>query len=341
MRAVVLRDGRLEVRETADPVPREGELLLRMVSTAICASDVHYMDHPDPDDTSGMFVWDADRDVVMGHEFVGEVVAHGPGCTGQFAIGTRVTSVPTLVREGGMQVIGQHPEAPGSFGELFVVTEALARAVPDDADADAVALVDAFAVGEGYVALSEIEFGQLPIVIGAGAIGLSAVAALASRDVAPIIVSDFNEERLALAQRFGPCVTVDPSKRSPYDVWQQVAAERNVSAPPVIFECVGAAGLLQQIVEHCPMGSRIYAAGGWYTGDALNVTDATKKGVLIQFGGGPGADSWYGTLDAVISGRLDPRPSIGMVVGLDGVPEAVDLARKAQGPPRIIVHPAE
>jgi threonine dehydrogenase-like Zn-dependent dehydrogenase len=341
MRAVVLRDGRLEVRETADPVPREGELLLRTVSTAICASDVHYMDHPDPDDTSGMFVWDADRDVVMGHEFVGEVVAHGPGCTGQFAIGTRVTSVPTLVREGGMQVIGQHPDAPGSFGELFVVTEALARAVPDDADADAVALVDAFAVGEGYVALSEIEFGQLPIVIGAGAIGLSAVAALASRDVDPIIVSDFNEERLALAQRFGPCVTVDPSKRSPYDVWQQVAAERNVSAPPVIFECVGAAGLLQQIVEHCPMGSRIYAAGGWYTGDALNVTDATKKGVLIQFGGGPGADSWYGTLDAVISGRLDPRPSIGMVVGLDGVPEAVDLARKAQGPPRIIVHPAE
>ena len=226
MRAVVLRDGRLEVRETADPVPGEGELLLRTVSTAICASDVHYMDHPDPDDTSGMFVWDADRDVVMGHEFVGEVVAHGPGCAGQFAVGTRVASVPTLVREGGMQVIGQHPDAPGSFGELFVVTEALARAVPDDADADAVALVDAFAVGEGYVALSEIEFGQLPIVIGAGAIGLSVVAALASRDVDPIVVSDFNDERLALAQRFGPCVTVNPSQQSPYS-----NCRRNIHAP--------------------------------------------------------------------------------------------------------------
>ena len=89
------------------------------------------------------------------------------------------------------------------------------------------------------------------------------------------------------------------------------------------------------------MGSRIYAAGGWYSGDALNVTDATKKGVLIQFGGAPGADAWYGTLDAVIAGRLDPRPSIGMVVDLDGVPDAIDLARKAQGPPRIIVHPAD
>ena len=140
MRAVVLRDGKLAVRETADPVPGSGELLVRTVSTAICASDIHYMDHPDPDDTSGLFVWDADRDVVMGHEFVGEVVSHGPGCSDQFAVGSWVTSVPTLLRDGGMQVIGQHPDAPGSFGELFLVNEAMARAVPQDADPDAVAL---------------------------------------------------------------------------------------------------------------------------------------------------------------------------------------------------------
>ena len=133
MRAVVLRGGRLEVRETPDPVPGPGELLLRTLSTAICASDIHYMDHPDPDDTSGMFVWDADRDVVMGHEFVGEVVAHGPGGSNQFPVGTRVTSIPTLPRSEGMQVIGQHPDAPGSFGELFLVSEVVARAVPDDA----------------------------------------------------------------------------------------------------------------------------------------------------------------------------------------------------------------
>jgi threonine dehydrogenase-like Zn-dependent dehydrogenase len=339
VRAVVLRSGELEVRETADPQPRQGELLLRTISTAICASDVHYMDHPDPAETSGLFVWDPDRDVVMGHEFVGEVVALGPGCTGQFPLGSRVTSVPTLARPEGRQVIGQHPEAPGSFGELFVVTEALARAVPDDADPDAVALTDAFAVGEGYVAMSGIAPGPIPIVVGAGAIGLSAVAALASRGIEPIVVSDFNRDRLELAQRFGSCIVVDPSSRSPYEVWQEAAAERAVSSPPVIYECVGAAGLLEGIVEACPMGSRIYAAGGWYTGDSLNVTTATKKGVLIQFGGGPGGDAWYGTLEAILAGRLDPRSSIGMVIGLDGVPDAIALARQAMGPPRIIIHP--
>ena len=341
MRAVVLRQGRLEVRETPDPVPGAGELLVRTLTTAICASDIHYMDHPDPHDTSGLFVWDADRDVVMGHEFVGVVVGQGPDCSGRYPVGTRVTSIPTLVRGADMMVIGQHPDAPGSFGELFLVSESLARAVPDDADADAVALTDAFAVGEGYVAMSGITPGEIPLVIGAGAIGLSAVAALASRGVDPIIIADYNDERLELARRFGAHITVNPAQRSAFDVWSEVAAERSVATPPKVYECVGAAGLLQQIVETCPMGSHIYAAGGWYTGDTLNITHATKKLLMIQFGGAPGGDDWYRTLDAIIAGRLDPRPSIGMTVGLDGLPDAIALARRAQGPPRIIVHPEQ
>jgi threonine dehydrogenase-like Zn-dependent dehydrogenase len=83
MRAVVLRGGRLEVRETSDPVPGPGELLLRTMSTAICASDVHFMDHPEAvvNDGTGRFVYDEHRDMVLGHEFVGEVVGHGPNCT--------------------------------------------------------------------------------------------------------------------------------------------------------------------------------------------------------------------------------------------------------------------
>ena len=37
----------LTVRETADPVPGQGDLLLKTLSTAICASDVHFMDNPE------------------------------------------------------------------------------------------------------------------------------------------------------------------------------------------------------------------------------------------------------------------------------------------------------
>jgi len=344
MRAVVLRDGRLEVRETPDPVPGHGELLLRTLSTAICASDVHYMDHPEmvTNDGTGRFVYDPERDIVMGHEFVGEVVAHGPGCSDQFPVGTRATSMPILLIDGGAggtKVIGQHPEAQGSFGELLVVSELMTRAVPGDVSNDAVALVDAFAVGEFYVRSSRITAGEIPIVIGAGAIGLSAVAALSARGIEPVIVSDYKPERLELAKVFGANVLVDPAERSPFDVWRELAVARGATTPAVVFECVGAAGLIQHIVESCDMWTRIYAAGGWYTGDTLGCTQATHKGVTIQFGGGPHPEDWYGTLDAISEGRLDPLPSVGMIIGLDEVPEALGLAREAQGPPRIVVHP--
>jgi threonine dehydrogenase-like Zn-dependent dehydrogenase len=248
--------------------------------------------------------------------------------------------MPILLRGGDRLVIGHHPDAPGGFGELMLVSEALARAVPAGVPDDAVAVVDAFAVGEFYVRSSRVAAGEIPLVVGAGAIGLSAVAALAARGVGPIVVSDYSAGRLEFARTFGADVVVNPSERSPHEVWRQVAQDTGVTAPPVIFECVGAAGLVQSIVESCEPGARIFAAGGWYSNDTISCTDATHKGVTIQFGGGPHPVDWYGTLDAVAEGRLDPTPSIGMVIGLDEVPDALDLVRKAQGPPRIVVHPA-
>jgi threonine dehydrogenase-like Zn-dependent dehydrogenase len=338
MRAAVLRDGRVEVRQTPDPVPGQGELLIRPLSAAMCASDVHYMDNPD--DPAPRFVYDGGRDTVMGHEFIGEVVGHGPGCSGELPVGTRVTSLPILIRTGAEPlVIGHHPDAPGAYGELMLVSEVLARAVPAGVADDAVAVVDAFAVGEFYVRSSRIEPGELPLVIGAGAIGLSAIAALRERGVAPIIVSDFHADRLEFAAAFGADILVNPAERSPHEVWREVANREKVSTPPVIFECVGAPGLLQSLIGSCEFMARIFAAGGWHGTDTVSVMDATHKGVAIQFGGGPHPQDWYGTLAAVCEGRLDPLPSIGRVIGLDEVPAALDDVRRSVGPPRIIVRP--
>jgi threonine dehydrogenase-like Zn-dependent dehydrogenase len=342
---VVLRGGRLEVRETADPVPGQGDLLLKTLSTAICASDVHYMDHPELaiDDPTGRSMYDPDRDIVMGHEFVGEVIGHGPGCSDAFPIGSRVTSMPIRLVDGGaggLHIIGQHPDAQGSFGELLVVPEATAKVVEGSVASDAIAVVDAFAVGEFYVRASRIEPGEIPIVIGAGAIGLSAVAALSARGIEPIIVSDYKSERRELAaSSFGAHVLVDPAKRSVFDVFREVRAERHVGGSAVVFECVGAPGLIDNIVKEAEFYSRIYCAGGWYTGDTLDITEATRNGLTLQFGGGPMPQDWYGVLDSVVEGKLDPMPSIGKVIGLDEVPDALDETRKSAGPPRIVVHP--
>ena len=332
------------------PIQRRvrGSCCCERLSTAICASDVHFMDHPEMgiNDPTGRSLYDANRDIVLGHEFVGEVVGHGTGCSEQFPVGTRVTSIPIRLVNGGtsgvagVRIIGQHPEAQGSFGELVVVAEALAKSVDAGVSSDAAALTDAFAVGEFYVRAARMEPGEVPVVVGAGAIGLSAVVALASRGIEPIIVSDYKAERRQLAcDHFGAHIAVDPAEKSPFDLWRELRAERGLWGSLVVFECVGASGLIQKIVESVDMSTRIYCAGGWYTGDSLSVTDATRQGVTIQFGGGPHPQDWYGTLDAIASGRLDPLPSVGSIVGLDEVPDALDLARKSNGPPRIVVHP--
>ena len=211
--------------------------------------------------------------------------------------------------------------------------------MPTAPGSSAVALTDAFAVREFYVRSARMEPGEIPIVVGAGAIGLSAVAALASRAVEPIIVSDFKAERRELARDFGAHVLVDPAEKSPFDVWREIRVERGLWEPAVVFECVGAPGLIQKIVDSAEMGTRIYCAGGWYTGDTIDITAATRQGVTLQFGGGPHPQDWYGTLDAIASGRLNPLPSVGKIITLDEVPDALDLARKSDGPPRIVVHP--
>ena len=219
-------------------------------------------------------------------EFDGEVVGHGPDCSGDFPLGTGVTSMPILIRAGVEPlVIGHHPDAPGAFGELMVVSEVMSRPVPDGVSNDAVALVDAFAVGEFYVRCSGIGPGELPLVIGAGAIGLSTVAALVARGVSPIVVADYSDDRLAYAKKFGADVLVNPSQRDPYEVWRETFRANNIQTQQVIFECVGRNGLMQQLVDSCEFMARVFAAGGWYDAGTIDCTDATHKGVTIQFGG--------------------------------------------------------
>ena len=136
-------------------------------------------------------------------------------------------------------------------------------------------------------------------------------------------------------------VVVNPSRRDPYEVWRKMFRSNGIQTPQVIFECVGANGLMQSLVDSCEFLARVYAAGGWYDAGTIDCTDATHKGMTIRFGGGPHPQDWYGTLDAVAECRLDPSPSIGAIIGLDDVPEALDQVRRSQGPPRIVVHPQE
>jgi threonine dehydrogenase-like Zn-dependent dehydrogenase len=314
------------------------------------------MDNPEgvTEDDSGLWDYQHDADIVMGHEFVGEVIGYGPGTERRFPLGTRVTSLPVLVRNGVYRIIGCSPEAPGGFGELMLVQEAMAQAVPPEVDDDHAALADAFSIGEYYVRRSGADANAtpkvIPIVVGAGAIGLSAVAALHRRGVGPIIVSDYNADRLAVARALGASLTVDPREQSPFDLWRDIAldgkaiemfADRSGDEPPAcyVYEFVGLPGALDEIVLGTAQHTQIFSAGGPPQGDHISSMVAKRKGISIHFGGGPQPEDWYGMLTTICEGGFDPSPVIGKIVDLEGVPAAIDLARRADGPPRIMIHP--
>ena len=177
MRAAVLRGGSVEARTVDDPVPGPGQLLVRSLACGICASDLHFMDHPEAgaDDDSGMSTYDQDVDIVMGHEYCAEVVDYGPGTERLIPVGTRVSSLPVLATPAGRRIIGQSPEAPGGFGELFLLTEAITRVVVSDLPSEIVCVADAISVGWSTASRARLTASEVPLVIGCGAIALSAI----------------------------------------------------------------------------------------------------------------------------------------------------------------------
>jgi threonine dehydrogenase-like Zn-dependent dehydrogenase len=347
MRAAVLRGGRVRVRTVEDPVPGPGQLLVRSLACGICASDLHFMDHPEAgrDDDSGMSTYDQDVDIVMGHEYCAELVDYGPGTERRIRLGTRVSSLPILATAAGRRIIGQNPDSPGGFGEYFLLTEAITRVVSSSLPSQAVCVADAIAVGWSAASRARVEPPEVPLVIGCGAIGLSTIAGLRRLGVGPVVAVDLVPARRATATAMGADVVVDPAEQSPFRAVAEVAEAAGVAGAAgsvpgcVVFECVGVPGVLDSVVRGCGRGTRIFSVGGPPGGERLSTLTAKRKGLNIQFGGGPSMTHWDEAFDAVCSGALDVRPLLGRTVGIDDVPAALDEARDAAGPVRIVVSP--
>src|SRR5262249_37021350 len=147
----------------------------------------------------GIYDFDADEGIVMGHEFVGWVAEVGPDVT-TVSIGDQVSGYATVVDdEGAARMAGYSNRYPGGFGERMVVqADALERNPPGLAP-DIATVAEPLSVGEKAVQRSGAESGDVAVVLGAGPVGLGAIAALHARGVALIIVLESQPLRQQLA----------------------------------------------------------------------------------------------------------------------------------------------
>ncbi|MDQ6836584.1 MAG: alcohol dehydrogenase catalytic domain-containing protein, partial [Actinomycetota bacterium] len=204
MRAVVCRQGALDVAEQPDPVPGPGQVRLNVLRCGICGSDLHARHGSDQwADLAVRVGYDrfarSDEPVIFGHEFCGVVDGHGPQCRRRTPSGTRVVALPLLRGSAGVDPTGLSRHAPGAYAEQLLVQESLMMPVPNGLSSDVAALTEPMAVGWHAVRRGEVGKGTVAIVIGCGPVGLAVILLLKARGVKTVVASDYAVGRRALA----------------------------------------------------------------------------------------------------------------------------------------------
>ena len=379
MRAVVCQNSELRVVELADPAPGNGQVLLDVTGCGICGSDLHARYHADAQaDVLAEAGYDgfgrSHEQVVFGHEFCGTIADYGSNTRRKIKTGTPVVALPLVSTPSGMQAIGLSASARGAYAEQVVIEEAFMMALPNGLSPSIGVLTEPMAVGYHAVNRSEITKKDAAIVIGCGPVGLAIIAILKMRGVEIIVASDLSPGRRTLARACGATSVVDPSTDTPYDAlgdrkyatsmatqaakglkglkglqklpvpWHIVLGgldKIGVTKPnrPVIFECVGLPGIIEQIVTAAPINTRVVVAGVCMEPDRFRPAMAINKEIDLRFVVGYGPLEFRDTLHLLADGKIDASPLVTGTVGLDGVNAAFTALATPQDHAKIIVDP--
>ena len=379
MRAVSCREGRLGLVELATPVPGPGQLLIDVQRCGICGSDLHARHHCDElAELAREAGYDdfmrSDQDVVMGHEFCGEVVERGPRTRGSLPEGTNVVALPLLRARAGVHGIGLSAVAPGAYAEQILVQESLAIAVPNGLAPQVAALTEPMAVAWHAVRRGEVKKRTVAVVIGCGPIGLSVICMLKASGVRTVIASDFSSGRRALARACGADIVVDPAVESPYGsseqhghftslpaaldtamgameklqrlplpwhrVWRAAEALRGHHAEePCDLRMRRRPGVIDQIIAAAPLFSRVVVVGVCMGADRFRPAMAINKEIDLRFVVGYTPLEFRDTLHMLAEGKVDASPLVTGSVGLGGVESAFGALADPETHAKILIDP--
>jgi threonine dehydrogenase-like Zn-dependent dehydrogenase len=379
MKAVTCRNSKLELVGLPDPQPGPGQVVMNVLGCGICGSDLHVRYHADAEaDVLAEIGYDgfmrSGQQVVLGHEFVGEVAGYGPGTRKKIATGTPVVAVPLTRRADEIHAIGLSAAAPGGYAEQVVVEESLMFALPNGLSPKLAVLTEPLAVGWHAVRRAEAKKSDVAIVIGCGPVGLAVICMLKAQGVATVVASDFSPGRRQLAAACGADIVVDPRAESPYEapgdrgfltslpaaaglaigtmeklrpmpvpwkhVWRVGETLGGKPKHPVIFECVGVPGILDGIIASAPLYSRVVVAGVCVEPDTIRPVMAINKEIDLRFVVGYTPLEFSDTLHMLAEGKAKAAPIATGTVGLPGVEAAFDTLADPGKHAKIIIEPA-
>lgn len=332
MRAVVYESfgGVPRVVDVARPRPGDGDVLVQVLATGLCRSDVHGWAGHD----SGIRL-----PHVPGHELVGRIAELGTGVS-ELRLGQRVT-VPFVCACGacpecasGNGQVCRNQTQPGfthwgSFAEYVVIRNADLNVipVPDTLDPGAAAILGCrFATSfRGLVGQAHVRADEWVVVVGCGGVGLSAVmiaAALGAR----VIGVDISAEALALASASGAEHVLDSSALSDADV---VAAVRDLTdgGASVSVEALGRESTTAVAIRSLARRGRHVQIGLFSTDPRIPMAEVIAGELTLLGSHGMAAKHYPAMLDIIATGRLRPEELITKRITLEEAPAAmIDLA---------------
>ena len=299
----------LELRQVPVPVPRAGEVLIKIHKTAICGSDVHIYQWND---------WAAQHvkpGMTVGHEYVGEIAALGEGVTG-FTVGQRVSGEGHITcghcrncHNGDIQwckdTFGVGVDRNGAFAEYLCIPATNVITIDENLDEDVVAFFDAFG-NATHTALMWNLVGEDVLITGAGPIGIMAAGICKYAGARRVVITDLNDYRLDLARKMGVDAAVNTAKE---DLTKVMKAKGLVEGFDVGLEMSGNGMALQQMISVMRNGGKISLLGISNKPVAMDMNTIITKGLTLQGIYGRKMDNWH-QMSYMVQGGLDLTPVI-------------------------------
>lgn len=227
MKALVKRKAErgLWLEEVPVPAMDVNDVLIRVDRTGICGTDLHIYNW---DDWARKTIpWP----MVVGHEFVGDVVAVGSNVN-DFHPGDMVSGEGHVVcgrcrnclagrRHLCKDTKGVGVNRPGAFAEYLVLPMTNVWLHDSNVDRDVAAIFDPFG-NAVHTALSFDLLGEDVLITGAGPIGIMGAAIARHAGARHVVITDRNPYRLDLAKKMGATLAVDISQQSIADAQKQL-----------------------------------------------------------------------------------------------------------------------
>ena len=251
----------LRLQDVPEPAAGLNDVLIKVRKTGICGTDLH------------IYKWDdwAQRTIpvpmVVGHEFVGEVVAVGANVA-DFHPGELVSAEGHVIcgrcrnclagrRHLCKDTVGIGVNRAGAFAELISVPMTNVWHHRAGVEEEVAAIFDPFG-NAVHTALAFDCLGEDVLITGAGPIGIMAIPVVKHAGARHVVITDVNGYRLDLARRMGATVAVDGSRENITDVQRSLGMKEGFD---IGLEMSGNAAAFQSMIEHMCHGGKVAMLG--------------------------------------------------------------------------------